>query len=138
MTRLSAADRKARMIEVMDAMAVAARDQTDFTAVKVAEASGVSTTMLYRLASAEFRRARASLPGPQRDEALVTELRRGIRENRGEIERLRALEAIHVTCPTVDDIRQVIELNERLEEENRSLRAHVDFLRRRVRGDTAP
>jgi hypothetical protein len=135
LTRLSAADRKSRIIEVMAAMAMAARDQSDFTAAKVAEACGVSTTMLYRLASPEFRAARASLPGIRSDDSVLAEMRRGLREARREVERLRQVERIHEACPTRDEIRAVILANEHLEEENRSLRSRAEFLRRRVRGD---
>jgi hypothetical protein len=130
MTRLAAAERKAQITAVIDGMASAARHQRDLTAAKVAKASGVSTRLVYKHASEEFKTARASLPGSQSEDSMIVGLRRGLRDTRREVDRLRQVEAVHAACPTRDEIRRVVEMNEQLEVENRSLRAQMEHLQR--------
>lgn len=132
MTRLPSAERRALVIATMEAMAAAAADQSDFTAAKVAKECGISATMLYRLASVEFRAVRSRLPGARAGDGLVTDLRRAIRDQRTEITALRAAAAAHAACPSADDVALVVDLNERLEVENRSLRAQVAAYRNRL------
>jgi hypothetical protein len=134
MSRLSAEDRKALIVETIDRMSARARTQADLTAARVAAACGISTTMLYRLASAEFRAARARLPGGREGDGLVRELRRAVREQREEIESLRRMAAAHEMCPTMDDVTAVVVLNEQLEIENRTLRHEVEAYRNRLAG----
>ena len=134
MKRLPAAERRAEVIRIMESMEVSARDQSDFTAAKVAAAAGISKTRVYELVYPEFSAIRAALPGPGMPDPMVVHLRRGLREARLEMARLRDLEQIHKTCATRDEIRIVVETNERLEEENRSLRAQIQLLRTRGQG----
>lgn len=132
MKRLSAEGRRACILEVMAGMAARARHRGDFTAVKVAMACGVSTTLLYRMASAEFRGYRAGLPGEPATDGVVAALRSSLLDANHELERLRRLEREHRSCPAASDIEIVIRVNEDLEVENRSLRAQLEHLRRRA------
>lgn len=129
MSRLPSEERKRRILEVMAGMASRARHRGDFTAAKVALACGVSSTLLYRLASAEFQAYRAGLPGAPTDLAL-TALRTRLHELTTELERSRGVEVEHARCPSRADVAQVLDRNEELEEENRSLRVQLEHLRR--------
>ena len=130
MRRLRSADRRARMLEVMAALASRASDRSEFTAAKVARACGVSTTLLYRLASPEFRAYRAGLPGGRGADLVVQALRDRLADANLELASLRRIARAHEACPTLADVAVVVEANEQLEEENRSLRAILE----RVRG----
>jgi AcrR family transcriptional regulator len=133
-TRMPAAQRKQQIIDVATALAGRGRDRSDVTAAKVAAACGISETMLWRLASPEFRAIRDELPGGRVADGIVTELRAALKASRAEVNRLRAIERAHGQCPSSDDVLAVVELNERLEQDNRSLRATVNELRARSAG----
>lgn len=119
------------MLEVMAALASRASDRSDFTADKVAAACGVSTTLLYRLASAEFRAYREGLPGGRGADGVVQALRDRLADANLELANLHRIARAHDGCPTLADVATVVEANERLEEENRSLRVLVERLRGR-------
>jgi AcrR family transcriptional regulator len=132
MTRMAAAVRKQQIIDVATRLAVSAQTRTDLTAAKVAASCGISETMLWRLASPEFRAIRNGLPGGAASEGLVTELRSALREARAEAGHLRAITREHEDCPTKADVLAIVELNERLEQDNRSLRTNVNDLKARL------
>ncbi len=134
MSRMPAAARKQQIIEVASRMAATAQSRSDLTAAKVATACGVSETMLWRLASAEFRALRNSLPGGGPTEGIVAELRRALKESRAETTRLRVIARDHEACPTAVDVLAIVELNEQLEQDNRSLRTNVNDLKARLAG----
>ncbi len=127
--RMSATERQAQLLTIMQEMHAKAQSQTDFTAAKIAQAAGISTVMLYRLVGPEFQTLRSELPGSQRpsDEVMRTlrlenaELRRQLREAR---EKLRTT--------AVEELDEAIRLMERLEEENLQLRGEVKLLRKRL------
>jgi uncharacterized membrane protein YccC len=127
--RMSATERRAQLLTIMQEMHAKAQSQADFTAAKIAQAAGISTVMLYRLVRPEFQTLRSELPGSQRptDEVMRTlrlenaDLRRQLREAR---EKLRTT--------AVEELDEAIRLMERLEEENLQLRSEVKLLRRRL------
>ncbi len=127
--RMSAIERRAQLLTIMQEMQAKAQSQADFTAAKIAQAAGISTVMLYRLVRPEFQTLRSELPGSQRptDEVMRklrldnADLRRQLREAR---EKLRTT--------AVEELDEAIRLMERLEEENLQLRGEVKLLRRRL------
>jgi AraC-like DNA-binding protein len=88
--RMSATERRAQLLTIMKEMHENAQSQADFTAAKIAQATGISTVMLYRLVRAEFQTLRSELPGSRRpaDEVMRTlrlenaDLRRQLKEAR--------------------------------------------------------
>ena len=132
MTRMPAAKRKEQIVAVTTRLATTARHRSELTAAKVAAACGISETMLWRLASAEFRAIRDELPGGAPSEGLVPELRRALREARADVRRLNGVAREHERCPSQEDVLAIVEHNERLAEDNRSLRADVHELRARL------
>lgn len=131
MRRLRSVERRARILEVMAALASRVTNRSEFTAEKVATACGVSTTLMYRLASAEFRAYRAGLSGGRGVDAVVQALRDRLADASLELATLRRIARAHEACPTLVDVTTVVEANERLEEENRSLRVLLERLRSR-------
>ncbi|TMC87117.1 MAG: hypothetical protein E6J22_17980 [Chloroflexi bacterium] len=127
--RMSATERRAQLLTIMQEMHAKAQSQADFTAAKIAQAAGISTVMLYRLVRPEFQTLRSELPGPQRP---TDEVMRQLRlENAGLRRQLReAREKLRTTA--VEELDEAIRLMERLEEENRRLRGEVKLLRRRL------
>src|SRR6266568_1652583 len=127
--RMSAIERRAQLLTIMQEMHEKAQSQADFTAAKIAQAAGISTVMLYRLVRPEFQTLRSELPGsqPPTDEVMRklrldnADLRRQLREAR---EKLRTT--------AVEELDEAIRLMERLEEENLQLRGEVKLLRRRL------
>jgi hypothetical protein len=63
----------------------------------------------------------------------MASLRSRLRDAGNEIDRLERLERLHSSCPSLEDVSLALEANERLEEENRTLRAQLEQLRRRGR-----
>jgi len=127
--RMSATERRAQLLTIMQEMHEKAQSQTDFTAAKIAQAAGISTVMFYRLARPEFQTLRSELPGSRRP---TDEVMRTLRlENVGLRRQLReAREQLRTTA--VEELDEAIRLMERLEEENLQLRAEVKLLRRRL------
>ena len=61
--RMSATERRAQLLTIMQEIHAKAQSQADFTAAKIAQAAGISTVMLYRLVRPEFQTLRSELPG---------------------------------------------------------------------------
>ena len=131
--RLGRADTTRVILATMDRMMARAKRQDDFTAEKVAAASGVSVQLLYRYAGSEFRAMRDRLPGPHvGEESTITLLRRELAETK---RNLRVLSEEHARCATAGDIDAVLLLNEQLEVDNRALRTQNEYLRDRATTD---
>jgi hypothetical protein len=123
--RMSAEKRREQLLSVMKAVFAEARTQGDFTAQKVAHASGVSVVLLYRSVGKEFKELRGQLNGPRPDDTTllnklksqIKELRRRVRELEGKLKAKMA------------EVVRVIEL---LDEENRMLRSELRLLRQHL------
>src|SRR2546421_9350664 len=64
--RKTAEEGKEDLISVMREVHAQMTGQSEFTAQRVADAAGVSTVWLYKLAGEEFRALRAQLPGSRK------------------------------------------------------------------------
>lgn len=72
--RQTAEERKEHLLSVMKAIHAEVLSQSEFTALRVADAAGISKVWLYHIAGDEFRALRAELPGSRktRDEEVAT------------------------------------------------------------------
>jgi alpha-D-ribose 1-methylphosphonate 5-triphosphate synthase subunit PhnI len=122
---MSAEQRREQLLRVMKTVFAEAKTQGDFTAQKVASASGVSVVLLYRSVGKEFKELRGQLQGPRLDDTtLLNKLKMLVKELR---QRVRELEDKLKAKGT--EVIRVIEL---LDEENRMLRSDLRLLRQRL------
>lgn len=123
--RMSAEKRREQLLRVMKSAFAAARTQADFTAQKVAQASGVSIVLLYRSVGKEFKELRGQLQGPRHDDiTLLNKMRGRIKELRRRISELEdQLKA---------KMAEVVRVIERIDEDNRMLRSELRLLRQRL------
>lgn len=121
-------ERKNEVLRVMHEMHAKARTQDDFTAAKVARAADISIVYLYRLTGREFIELRSQLSGPRKPkETTIRKLKMLIKELRAQIRKLNT----RLKNAAFEEIAEAIRMIERLDDENRSLRADVMSLRRR-------
>jgi hypothetical protein len=103
--------------------------QSEFTAQRIADASGISKVWLYHIAGEEFRAFRAQLPGSRktRDEEVAA-LRQENAELRTQL--TAAQEQARLASSTA--LKQAIVMLEQWEQENLELRGHIRVLTRRL------
>lgn len=118
-------EREASIAAALDRLFAEAKTQGDFTAARAAAGAGVSRQLLYRVAGDQYRAMKARLPGGRAGDDLAGALRR---ENKRLERQLRDAQHAHSDCPKLEDIMALVELNERLDEENRALRDRLSYL----------
>lgn len=127
--RMTSEERREQLLKVMREMFGKARSQRDFTARKVAGASGVSVVLFYRLVGSEFKELRSQLEGPRRPAGtVISKLKGQVKELRKQVRELKA----KLKAAAVGEVAEAIKFIERLDEENRMLRSEVKMLRRRM------
>lgn len=128
-TKMSKAERRVQLLEVMKDLHQQAQCQADFTAEKIAQAVGISNVWFYKLVRPEFQALRAQLSGPRllRDEEL-TQLRR---ENADLKKKVQNLE-VKLRATDVEELDEAILELERYEKENIHLRQQIVLLQKRL------
>jgi hypothetical protein len=126
---VKASDRKHEVLRVMHEIYAKAHTQDDFTATKIARVISISTVWFYRLVGQEFIELRSQLPGSRKPkEATIGKLKKLIKELRAQIRTLNT----RLKNAAFEETAEAIRMIERLDDENRSLRADVVLLRRRL------
>jgi len=127
--RRTAEEGKEHLLSVMREVHAQVAGQSEFTAQRVADAAGVSTVWLYKLAGEEFRTLRAQLPGSRktRDEEMAV-LRQENAQLRTQLE--EAQEQARLASSTA--LKKAFALLEQWEQENLELRGHIRVLTRRL------
>ena len=127
--RRSAEEGKEHLLSVMREIHAQVASQSEFTAQRVADAAGISTVWLYKIAGEEFRALRAQLPGSRktRDEEMAA-LRQENAQLRAQLE--EALERARLASSTA--LKKAFALLEQWEQENLELRGHIRVLTRRL------
>jgi hypothetical protein len=126
---MTSEERREQLLKVMREMFKRASSQSDFTAVKIAGAAGVSVVLFYRLVGDEFKELRSQLEGPRRPvQTVISKLKGRVRELRREVRELKA----RLKAAALGEVAEAIKFIERLDEENRMLRSEVKMLRRRM------
>src|SRR5229473_4187142 len=125
----TAEEGKEHLLSVMREIHAQVASQSEFTAQRVADAAGISTVWLYKLAGEEFRALRAQLPGSRktRDEEVAA-LRQENAHLRMQLE--EAQEQARLASSTA--LKQAWALLEQWEQENLELRGHIRVLTRRL------
>jgi hypothetical protein len=127
--RRTAEEGKEHLLEVMREIHAHVASQSEFTAQRVADAAGISTVWLYKIAGEEFRALRAQLRGSRktRDEEVAA-LRQENAHLRTQLE--DAQEQARLASSTA--LKKAFVLLEQWEQENLELRGHIRVLTRRL------
>lgn len=127
--RQTAEEGKEHLLSVMKTIRAGVSSQSEFTAQRVADAAGISTVWLYKIAGSEFRALRAELPGSRktRDEEVAA-LRRENGQLRAQLK--AAQEQAHLASSTA--LKKAMAMLEQWEQENLELRGHIRVLTRRL------
>jgi hypothetical protein len=128
--RMNKADRRQQILGVMALLHKQVDCQAKFSVWVVAEASGVSATLVYRLVGPEYRKLRSTLKGPRRGghQTVEGKLRRRVAELEGELNELKSRYRAEVQ----NDFAEAIRLIESLDEERRTWRTMAERYEKRV------
>jgi hypothetical protein len=130
--RMSKADRRDQLSQVMLTRYGKAQSQADFTAASLAQEAGVSEVWFYVLVGKQFRKLKSNLPGPvTSSETLVAKLRKEVAELRNQLRELKAKYEVSIK----EKLAEAIRLIELLDKENRILREKVAALEKRLIDD---
>lgn len=127
--RLHAEERREHLLSVMQEVYQQTKQQSEFTAAKVAEQAGVSSVFLYRLVGTEFKALRSQLPGPRhpRDEEI-----KGLRQKIAELEKQLREAQDRLRTTAISELGESIFQLEQYEQENLQLREEISLLRERI------
>ena len=127
--RRTAEEGKEYLLSVMREIHAQVASQREFTARRVADAAGISTVWLYKIAGEEFRALREQLPGSRktRDEEVAA-LRQENAELRAQLK--EAQEQARLASSTA--LKKAFVLLEQWEQENLELRGHIRVLTLRL------
>jgi AraC-like DNA-binding protein len=127
--RMSRAERRERLLDVLYAAHEGCTSQAEFSADTLAARAGVSKVHFYNLVGKEFSELRATLPGPRRPSRnVISRLYRIIKELRNELQTLRARYETAIKEKIAEAIRHI----ELLDQENRMLRDKILILEQRL------